>query len=364
MCCPGGSSGLVSPPGGSVFGSIMTKQSVSLKDIARRCGVSVATVSKALNDQSDIGAETKELVRQAARDMGYSPNSAARSLKMSKTDNIGVLFTDEARSGLTHDYFATVLDAFKRCAESQGYDITFINANRSRVNRMSYLEHARYRGFDGVVIACVNFSDPEVRELIESELPVVTIDHIFQGRISVHSDNVDGIRQLVTYCYSQGHRKIAYIHGLPSAVTIDRISSFYRTTEMLGIHVPDEYMVPVAYRDSVAAREATVRLLDLPDPPTCILFPDDYSALGGINELNARGLKIGKDIAIAGYDGITITRITEPALCTVQQDMEGIGRVAAEKLIELISHPRTTLIESIVMPVTLVKGMSVQELKK
>ena len=121
----------------------------SLKDIAARCGVSVATVSKALNNHRDIGEKTKENIRQVAKEMGYFPNSAAQALKTNRTYNIGVLFVDEAMSGLTHDYFSHVLDSFKKTAEQQGYDITFINCCKTRKNKMSYLDHARYRGFDG-----------------------------------------------------------------------------------------------------------------------------------------------------------------------------------------------------------------------
>ena len=90
---------------------------VSMKDIAAACGVSVATVSKALNDHSDIGEETKQHIKEVAKEMGYSPNSLARALKTNRTYNIGVLFVDEAQSGLTHDYFSLVLDSFKRTVE-------------------------------------------------------------------------------------------------------------------------------------------------------------------------------------------------------------------------------------------------------
>lgn len=92
---------------------------VSMKDISIACGVSVATVSKALNDHKDIGEETKKRIRQIAKEMGYVPNSASKALKTRRTYNIGVLFTDEARSGLTHDYFSYVLDNFKRTVEDR-----------------------------------------------------------------------------------------------------------------------------------------------------------------------------------------------------------------------------------------------------
>ena len=114
------------------------------------------------------------------------------------------------------------------------YDITFVNRNRERRRKMTYLEHVRYRGFDGVVIACVDFEDPEVAQLVASDIPVVTIDHIFNNRIAVMSDNVKGMQSLLRYIYSCGHRRIAYIHGHPSSVTGSRLSSFYKTAEELG----------------------------------------------------------------------------------------------------------------------------------
>ena len=203
----------------------------SLKDISKICGVSVATVSKALNDHKDIGEETKANIRRVAKEMGYSPNLSARALKTNRTYGIGVLFVDEAQSGLTHDYFSSVLDSFKRTAEKSGYDITFINSCKNRPDRMSYLEHSRYRGFDGVVLACIDFADPEVIELVQSSIPVVTIDYLFNNRIAIMSDNVTGMKELLEYIYSRGHRKIAYIHGAMSAVTSGRLSSFYRTAE-------------------------------------------------------------------------------------------------------------------------------------
>ena len=210
---------------------------VSMKEIAKQCNVSVATVSKALNGYSDIGEETRNYILKTASEMGYLPNSSARALKTKRTFNLGVLFVDEARSGLTHDYFNHVLESFKSTAEAKGYDITFTSGNVSG-KRMTYLEHCRYRGVDGVVMACVDFTAEEVQELLLSDIPVVTIDHICDGRISVVSNNIQGMEELVTYIYKKGHRKIAYIHGDDTSVTKNRLGSFYRTLQRLGIEEP------------------------------------------------------------------------------------------------------------------------------
>lgn len=336
---------------------------VSMKDISRKCGVSVATVSKAMNNHSDIGEETKKHIRKVAKEMGYFPNSSARALKTNRTYNLGVLFVDEARSGLTHDYFANVLDSFKVTAEKKGYDITFINCNKEN-QRMSYLEHSRYRGVDGVVIACVDFGDDEILELIRSDVPVVTIDHIFDNKTSVMSDNVKGIRDLVTFIYRKGHRRIAFIHGTDSTVTQNRVGSFYKTLGDFGIEISDEYVKTGIYRDPVSAAELTREFLDMPEEkrPTCILYPDDFSCIGGINAIKERGLMIPDDISVAGYDGINIAKVLDPQITTLQQDTQTLGRKAAECLISAVEKPKTALIERVVVEGEVLPGGSVKDL--
>lgn len=337
---------------------------VSMKDISLVCGVSVATVSKALNNHKDVSDKTKNYIKQVAKEMGYSPNSAAKALKTNKTYNIGVLFVDEAKSGLKHDYFAYVLDSFKATVEQRGYDITFINCCKTGANKMSYLEHSRYRGFDGVIIACVDFYDPEVIELINSSIPLVTIDHVFNNRICVMSDNIKGMGDLFTYAYNKGHRRIAYIHGADSAVTQRRLSSFYKTAEELGVDIGDEYIKVSAYRDSKTAYVKTHELLDLKEPPTCILYPDDYASLGGINAIKERGMNIPVDISIAGYDGINAVKYLTPQLTTICQDTLQIGIKAAEALIGLIEQPKSTLLNPIIVEGKLFEGKSIGRYKK
>jgi LacI family transcriptional regulator/LacI family purine nucleotide synthesis repressor len=337
---------------------------VSMKDIATACGVSVATVSKALNDHKDIGEKTKERIRQTAKEMGYFPNSAAKALKTNRTYNIGVLFTDEDSSGLTHDYFAFVLDSLKRTVEQRGYDITFVNDSKDRPGRMSILEHCKYRGFDGVAIVCADFYTQEVLELVRSDIPTVTIDHLFNDVCAVMSDNVKGMRDLMQYIYKKGHRKIAYIHGADSSVTQSRLSSFYRTAAQLGLELPDEYVGVAAYRDTKKTYEETMRLLDLKNRPTCILYPDDFAAFGGFNAIKERGLRIPEDVSVVGYDGIRIARHIEPTLTTLRQDTTVLGQKAGEKLINLIENPKTTLIEQIIVEGWVFEGNSVADINE
>ncbi|NLP16627.1 MAG: LacI family transcriptional regulator [Clostridiales bacterium] len=334
---------------------------VSIKDISIRCGVSVATVSKALNNHSDISEVTKRNILNVAKEMGYYPNLFARALKTNRTYNIGVLFVDEAQSGLTHEYFANVLDSFKVEAESHGYDITFINKHIG-LKTMSYYEHSKYRGVDGVVIACIDFSDPDVIELIHSDLPVVTIDHVFDNRTAIVSDNVKGMRDLILYIYEKGHRKISFIHGADSSVTKNRVGSFYKTLNELGIDIPDEYVKSGIYHDAETTYRLTKDILELKDRPTCIIFPDDFSCVGGINAIKDYGLSIPEDISIAGYDGVLLSQVLDPKLTTLKQDTKALGKNAAEKLIALIENPKANIIERVVVEGSLIPGESVKDI--
>ncbi len=333
---------------------------VSMKDIAQRCGVSVATVSKALNAQPDIGKETRQRICTIAAEMGYMTNAAARALKTNRTYNLGVLFVDERRSGLGHEYFSAMLESFKVEAEAHGYDITFINHNVGG-KRTSYLQHCLYRGVDGVVIACVDFNDPMVRELVESSIPLVTIDRVFDNRLAVISDNVNGVSALVRYVHSLGHRKIAFLHGEMTSVTKNRLVGFYRTCEELGIRVPEEYVIECVYHDPDRCAEATRKLLELPDRPTCILFPDDFSYIGGMNVLLEAGLRIPEDISVVGYDGIHLAQVMR--LTTYSQNAAGLGKTAAAQLISLIERPKTTVVDRILVEGKLLPGSTVRDIR-
>lgn len=334
----------------------------TIKDLSLLCGVSVSTVSKALNGYQDISEETRALVLRHASEIGYFPDANARALKMKKTCNIGVLYMDASNQSLRNEYFAHILASFKEKVAKQGYDITFIEHNIGN-KKMSYLEHCKYRNFDGICIACVaEFNEPEIIELINSDIPVVTIDHSFNGAISIVSDNYDGMRQLTQYIIDQGHTKIGLIHGTRSSVTHNRLVGFNMVMKENDIQINNDYIMEGEYRSVAVTEELAEKMLDLPDRPTCIIAPDDYAALGILNVANRRGLKIPEELSVAGYDGIPYTAVLEPKLTTVKQDVDKIGEEAARRLISLIESPMTTSIEGICLKSQLIKGGSVAKI--
>ena len=332
---------------------------VSMKDIARECNVSVATVSKALNGQQDVGEETRKRISRKAEELGYMANSAARALKTNRTYNIGVLFVDPMHGGLAHEFFSVVLDAVREEAERNGYDITFINSSVGK-RPGTYLQHCVYRGVDGVVIASADFTDPKVLELVYSNLPVVTIDHMFNDHVSVMSDNLSGMDALVRHVAALGHRDLALIHGEKTTVTMARLTGFYRACEELGIVLREELIRESLFHNPERCYEVTREILKVKKRPSCIFFPDDYSYIGGYNALREAGLRVPEDISAVGYDGISLSRILSPVLTTWRQDTGGLGRTAARRLIEQIEHPKTAILDRVIIKGRLQEGASVR----
>lgn len=332
---------------------------VTITDIAKACGVSRAAVSKALNGAPDIAPKTAERIREQARALGYLPNATARALKMGRSYNIGVLFTDATGGGISHEYFSKILESVKAEAERLGYDITFISKDLGAM-QMDYYEHAKYRSCDGVVIASADFTDPAIVRLVNSEIPTVTLDYAFDSRTSILSDNVRGMEALVRFVYEKGHRRIAFIHGEMTSVTQKRIASFKKTCQSLGIPIPPEYIRQAVYHDPRASGLATRALLELPELPTCIFYPDDLSFLGGMSELERHGISIPKDMSVVGYDGIPLSQILRPRLTTYRQGAEQMGSEAARLLIEQIEHPDTWLPQTITVEGELLSGSTVQ----
>lgn len=337
---------------------------VSLKDVAKQCGVSVASVSKALNHMPGVGANTARYIRDTARAMGYLPNAAAKALKTNRSFNIGVLLEDDDRHGLLHHFFVSVLEGFKHKMEDQGYDLMLMNRTVGK-RRISYLDHCRHSNLDGVFVACIDFEDRELVELAGAGVPLVSIDHTYPGHPSVFSDNIDGMYQAVRYANSLGHSKIAYISGARAGVTSKRLEGYQKALEELGIPFRPEYHIYGRYRDIPRTHQATLQLLALEDPPSCILMPDDYASHGGQMALREAGLSIPQDISIMGFDGLDYFTFIHPRLSTVAQDASAIGEQAAALLLSEIENKGSGIPgKSIKMPVTLIPGETVAPPKK
>ena len=182
----------------------------TIYDLSRQLGLGVSTISKALNGYSDVSEKTRQRVLEAAREMGFQPNSNAQALKTKRSRLIGVLHQDIQGGGLMHPHFGTILEYFRRSVEEHGYELMLMNQNTGR-RRRSFVEQCRYRNFEGMLIMVAEQNDPDVQQLIAGEVPKVLVDAECPGQCSVLSDNVQGGIQAVEYLYAMGHRRIAHL---------------------------------------------------------------------------------------------------------------------------------------------------------
>lgn len=334
---------------------------VTLKDIAKECKVSFSTVSKALKGSAEISYETTQFIQKKAHEMGYHPNIAARSLRTNRTYDIGVIFEDKTGAGFQHQYFATIISGIQKVAFSKGYEMTFVSGDSTK--NYDYYTHALARNYDGVALLSCDYTSSGIKKLVQSEIPTVSLDYFYDIEHSaVMSDYSAGIEELLEYVISCGHKKIAMIHGEKTWVTEQRIETFKKICSKHGIEIPPEYFAEGLYHDPVTSSAATEVFLGLKDPPTCIFYPDDYAALGGIRELNSHGLTPGKDISIVGYDGIALTSMMIPPLTTYEQNGETIGRTMAEALLQKIENPDDFIPKKEMITGRIIKGGTVVQL--
>lgn len=327
---------------------------VTIRTIAERCGLSAAAVSRALNGRSGISEEKAEQVRQIARELGYQPNEAARTLKTNRSNLIGILY----RNIMAHEFFSQVLESVRSEAERAGYEILFLSCTGG-----DYYDRARKHHCAGVIIAQGDFNRAGVAELMNSDIPTVAIEYPTSVGTTVFSDNVGAMEELVKYVHSLGHERIAFIHGEDGQITQERIAGFYRGCRDCGLPVPPEYICACHFRDPAMAEAKTRELLSLPEPPTCILYPDDICYLGGRQAADELGLSIPEDVSCVGFDGVSITQALRPRLTSYYQDGVAMGRTAAQEVISAIEDPRCCVSRTIRVAGHIQPGETVRDLR-
>lgn len=321
---------------------------VRLKDIAQACGVSPATVSRALNGITDPGGDRAAFICETAKKMGYYPNAAARTLKTSRSNSIGILYEDR----LDHEFFSSLMSELRSCAEAYGYDLTFIR----RFSEQGYYERARQRNLDGVLVLQTDFYSQDVQRLITGGIPTVLIDHRHKGCDSVTNDNFGSVQQMVRAVWEKGHSRIAFIRGEDCLVTRERTAGFRAACREMGIPLPSRYMKQGHFHDPADCARTVGELMALRQPPTCIFCPDDFSCLGALEALEKLGLRVPRDVSLIGYDGIRMTQKTRPRLTTYQQNTEQMAKETVSLLLDAIECPEEHVKKQITVSGTMIHG--------
>jgi LacI family transcriptional regulator len=318
------------------------EERVTIRELARLSGVSIGTVSRALNGYADVRPETRERIMRLARELDYTPAAAARSLVTQRSHVIGVFMeTGEGHPDLQHPFFHEVLGGLKQRAGLHGFDLLLFASERpgNGYGPHSYLKRARHHAVDGVALIGLHPEDPEVRRLVRAGIPCVAFDMEIEGATTevVTSDNVAGAEAAMRHLHSLGHRRVATITGmLESRPGIDRLRGYRAATQALGLAYRDEY---VAYGDFYAesGREAAARLLTLPEPPTAIFAASDLMAIGAVRAVAQAGLRVPEDVSVVGFDDIQLASHVNPPLTTVRQDKLGLGAAAGDALVARIA---------------------------
>jgi LacI family transcriptional regulator len=318
----------------------------TIRDVAERAGVSIATVSRVLNDRADVSVETRERVREVARSVGYTADPAARGLVTQRTQLVAVVVGDNAgHRDLSLLFFGHVLAAISRRLARADYDALLLQP----------LEVGLHHRFDAAILIGVDGNDALVTDLWMRSVPYVGVDVRVGGRRNafVGSDHADGVRLALGHLHELGHRRIAHIAGARNTVAgADRIAAFQRETRGLGLELPDEYVREADFT-SAGGYQATSELLALEERPTAIVAASDLMALAALQAIRDAGLEPGRDVAVVGFDDIEAAALAHPPLTTIRQDREKLGTLAAERAMELIEHPDTRPPDTI-LPVELV----------
>jgi len=315
---------------------------LTIRDLAKRAGVSVATVSRVLNNYPDVSEETKHKVLALVQEMNFRPSNAARSLVTRRSNIIGVFFLqDHIDSMILHPFFQEVIVGFKRAVGKRGYDLLFFTSQKPGDGDFTYLKRCRHHQVDGVVLMGVNRTDPQMIELTASGLPCMSVDVDMLGSRAgyVLSNNEEGARQAVRHLVSLGHKEIALINGpTTSRPGHDRLIGYREAMAEAGLTYRSEYVHNFDFTWQ-HGYESMQKLLDLPDRPTAVFASADLMAMGAIKAIRERGLHVPEDIAMVGFDDIEVASMVHPALTTIRQDKEAMGKAAGENLVRLIEDP-------------------------
>ncbi len=307
----------------------------TIGDVARRAGVSTATVSRVLAGVGRARPETRTRVLDAARDLDYRPSAVARSLKLRTTQTLGLIITD-----IENPFFPQLVRAVEDVAREHGYAVLLCNATDDPDREASYLDLLVDRRVDGVVIAVSGLGVRQSDWLAEPPLPVVLVNTVASGlpHPSITSDNVDGGRQAAAHLLDLGHRHLGFLTAGPrNAAAPTRLAGVRRALEARGLE-PLSVPVVVGEPGVAGGESALCRLLESAPETTGVLAYNDLMAIGAMRAIRASGRAVPGDISVVGFDDVAIAAYSDPPLTTIAQDIGELGRWAVERLVERLAE--------------------------
>jgi LacI family transcriptional regulator, galactose operon repressor len=312
---------------------------ITIRDVARLAGVSVATVSRVANDRPDVARETRESVLRVMREHGFTTNRSARALSGGRTGLIGltVPFVDES-------YFTSIMSGVAEALYAQDQRLVLCPTHHEHAREVTLLEHLIGGTTDGAIVLLPEESNAELRRLQEQGYPFVVADPcqpLDEGIPCVSAAHATGARAATDHLLGLGHRRIAIITGTRGWVaTEERVLGHQLALAAAGVPFVPELAAGGDYTLSTGFAAAR-QLLDLPEPPTAFFACNDNLAVGAMREVFERGLRIPEDISIVGFDDSGLAYSVYPRLTTVRQPLAELGRTAVSMLNRLMDGQRT-----------------------
>ncbi|MET8140688.1 LacI family DNA-binding transcriptional regulator [Sphaerisporangium sp. NPDC005288] len=319
-----------------------------IKDVAAQAGVSVATVSRVLNDSPSVTEETRSRVYAAMTALNYVPNAVARSLRTEATRTLGLIIGD-----ILNPFFTELARAVEDGAREAGYTVVIGNADERADQQDHYVRTLLEQRVDGLLICPTAEVTPLIEEVARGGRPLVFLDRTLPGLDvpSVRADGTEAIRRLAGHLRALGHRRVAFISG-PGTLSTgrERTRAFLMAAAETGLEVPPEYVRVGDFRAG-SGQALTAALLDLPEPPEVIFLGDNLMALGALDEIRKRGLRIPGDIGLASFDDVPWFSHTDPPVTAISQPTAELGRGAVRVLLDILGGRRA---DSVVLPAHLV----------
>ncbi|MDX1413775.1 MAG: LacI family DNA-binding transcriptional regulator [Candidatus Promineifilaceae bacterium] len=335
----------------SIFKGAIPTMPITINDISEKLGVSISTVSRALNDRADVSQATRDRVLQVAQELGYQPSGIARSLRRQRTDKIGFVFNDTVT--YFSDYFAEIIAGSTIAAEENGHNIVLYTNEGHSPDGL--LQLCKSREVDGLILVWDHVPSIIIEPLLAEGLPFVILGRRVNHPLAsyIAPDNYNGALALMQHFLDLGHTRIGFTtRRLSMKLTrVDRFAAYQDALENAGI--PFDPTLVVETEGGLPDNHlAANQLLDLPNPPTAIFAFHDLVAVDFLNTIIERGLRVPQDVALAGFDGLNASLFTKPSITTVKQPLREIGSQSVQALLQCIDNPNQSPIQ-ITLPVQL-----------
>lgn len=334
---------------------------VTLKDIAARLNLSITTVSRALGGYPDVAVETRQRVLQAAREMGYHPNIIAQSLQRRRSNTLGFVIPATERY-LSDPFFLELLSGIGDGAAQQGFDLLVSTcAPLSLGERAVYERMIRGKRVDGMVVARTRKEDERISYLVQEGFPMAAFGRtaLTEDFPFIDVDGEEGVGQAMAHLLGSGHRRIGFISPpVYLMFTEHRLAGYRQALERNGLGF-DASLVVEGNLSQAGGYEMMGRLLDLDDPPSAVVCGNDLMALGAIHAIQERGLAVGRDVAVVGFDDIPLAEHCHPPLTTVHQPIYEIGKMVSEMVIRIIEGGELPERQIILRPQLVIRGSTV-----